>query len=57
MCPVWQVHAEYGDVWERRDVLGVHSQKQPGLFWVGACVPAGRLTAEDFHTFADVAEK
>jgi len=52
-----QVHVKYDDVWERRDVLGVHPQKQEGLFWVGACVPAGRLTADDFHAFAEVAEK
>ena len=52
-----QVHVEYDDVWERRDVLGIHPQKQAGLFWVGACVPAGRLQAEDFHAFADIAER
>ena len=26
--------------------MGVHPQKQPGLFFVGACVPAGRLQAQ-----------
>ena len=52
-----QVRVKYDDVWERRDVLGIHPQKQSGLFWVGACVPAGRLTVEDFHAFANVAEK
>ena len=48
---------QYDTPWERRDVLGVHPQKQEGYSWVGACVPAGRLFPEDFHAFADVAEK
>jgi ferredoxin-nitrite reductase len=52
-----QAHVEYEDEWQRRDVLGVHAQKQPGLFWAGACVPAGRLLADDFYALADVAEK
>ena len=49
--------AQYDDVWERRDVLGVHPQKQEGYSWVGACVPTGRIFAQDFYDFADVAEK
>ena len=52
-----QVHAAYDDVWERRDVMGIHPQKQEGLFWAGAVVPAGRLVASDFHALADAAEK
>ena len=44
-------------MWERRDVLGVHPQKQEGFSWVGACVPTGRVFAQDFYDFADVAEK
>jgi ferredoxin-nitrite reductase len=51
------VHVTYDDVWERRDVLGVHPQKQAGYYWVGACVPSGRLFAEDFFAFADIADK
>ncbi len=47
----------YDDVWERRDVLGIHQQKQEGLFWAGACVPAGRMHAADFAALADAAEK
>ncbi|KAI0566113.1 Nitrite and sulphite reductase 4Fe-4S [Gracilaria domingensis] len=42
---------------ERRNVLGVHAQKQPGLNWVGACVPAGRLHVEDIEKIASVADK
>ena len=46
----------YDDVWERRDVIGVHPQKQEGFSWVGACVPVGRLIADDFFEFARVAD-
>lgn len=41
----------------RRNILGVHCQKQAGYSWVGACVPAGRLTADDFYQLADLADK
>lgn len=47
---------QYDDVWKRRDVLGVHPQRQEGLFWVGACVPAGRMTSADMDDFAHIAE-
>ncbi|KAK9850606.1 hypothetical protein WJX84_005660 [Apatococcus fuscideae] len=50
-------HVEYPDKWERRSVLGIHPQKQEGLFWVGANVPAGRITADDYQAFGDIAEK
>ena len=52
-----QVHAAYDDVWQRRDVMGIHAQQQEGLFWAGAVVPAGRLVATDFYGLADAAEK
>jgi len=48
---------EYDTPWPRRDIQGVHAQKQEGLSWVGCNVPAGRLTADDFMTMADVADK
>lgn len=41
----------------RRNVLGVHSQKQQGFSWVCACVPAGRLTTDDVVSLADLADK
>lgn len=47
---------QYDDVWKRRDVLGVHAQRQEGLFWVGACVPVGRMTAADMDDLAHVAD-
>ena len=48
---------QFDTPWERRDVLGVHPQKQEGFSWVGACVPTGRLFPDDFYAFADVCEK
>nr|QBQ03924.1 ferredoxin-nitrite reductase [Haematococcus lacustris] len=51
------VHVKHEGTWERRDLLGVHPQKQPGLNWVGACVPSGRLLADDFDEIARLAEK
>lgn len=41
------VHVTHDTPWERRDLLGVHPQKQEGLSWVGASVPSGRITADD----------
>lgn len=52
-----QGNDEYATPFERRNVLGVHPQKQPGLSWVGACVPAGRLSTSEFDELADVADK
>ncbi|BDA47083.1 Ferredoxin-nitrite reductase, chloroplastic [Coccomyxa sp. Obi] len=51
-----KVEEKYDDVWERRDVLGVHPQKQEGFSWVGACVPTGRIFADDFYEFARIAD-
>lgn len=42
---------------ERRDILGIHPQKQPGLFWAGACIPVGRLFASDFEALAKASEE
>lgn len=42
--------------WPRRDILGVHPQRQAGLNWVGACIPVGRLHAPDFPALATAAE-
>lgn len=47
---------QYDDDWKRRDVLGVHPQRQEGLYWVGACVPVGRMTAADMDDLAHVAD-
>lgn len=50
------VPVEYSEDWQRRDVLGIHPQKQEKLFWVGACVPVGRLQTTDFFELAEVAD-
>jgi sulfite reductase (ferredoxin) len=40
-----------------RDHVGVHPQKQPGYFYVGAAVLRGRISAEQMHAAADLAER
>ncbi len=49
--------ADYQDPPERyRDHVGVHAQKQPGLFYVGAPVLVGRITSAQMRTVARLAE-
>ncbi|PKA55447.1 ferredoxin-nitrite reductase [Apostasia shenzhenica] len=43
--------------WERRDYLGVHPQKQPGLSFVGLHVPVGRVQAADMFELARISEE
>lgn len=43
--------------WERRDYLGVHPQKQPGLSFVGLHIPVGRLQASDMVELARLADQ
>lgn len=50
------VEVTHDDVWERRDLLGVHEQKQEGLNWVGCCIPAGRIQTDEFYEAARLAE-
>jgi sulfite reductase (ferredoxin) len=40
-----------------RDHVGVHPQKQPGLFYVGASVLRGRVTPQQLRTACDLAER
>jgi sulfite reductase (ferredoxin) len=40
-----------------RDHVGIHSQKQPGLSYVGAVVLRGRLTADQMQSAAELAER
>ena len=40
-----------------RDHVGIHEQKQPGKFYVGAAVLRGRISAEQMQTAADLAER
>lgn len=37
------------------DFLGVHPQKQPGLFYVGLLVPTGRITPQQMRDLAQLA--
>ncbi|KAJ4962935.1 hypothetical protein NE237_022874 [Protea cynaroides] len=43
--------------WERRDLLGVHPQKQEGFSFVGLHVPVGRLQANDMDELARLADE
>ncbi len=40
-----------------RDHVGIHPQKQSGLSYVGAVALRGRITAEQMHSAADLAER
>ncbi|HSM88369.1 MAG TPA: nitrite/sulfite reductase [Candidatus Limnocylindrales bacterium] len=40
-----------------RDHAGVHAQKQPGLFYVGAAVLRGRITPQQLRIVADLADR
>ena len=40
-----------------RDHVGIHSQKQAGYCYVGASVLRGRITAEQMHAAADLADR
>lgn len=40
-----------------RDHVGVHPQKQPGMFYVGASVLRGRVNSAQLNTAADLAER
>ncbi|WP_017660780.1 ferredoxin--nitrite reductase [Baaleninema simplex] len=42
--------------WEKRDHIGLHPQKQPGLFYAGLHVPVGRLQANQMFELARLAE-
>jgi sulfite reductase (ferredoxin) len=40
-----------------RDHVGIHPQKQPGYCYVGAAVLRGRITAEQMHAAANLADR
>ena len=40
-----------------RDHVGIHPQKQPGLFYVGAAVLRGRISAEQMRAAAELADQ
>jgi ferredoxin-nitrite reductase len=39
------------------DHLGIHPQKQAGLYWVGMLVPVGRITTAQMRAVADLADR
>ncbi len=39
------------------DHIGIYRQKQPGLNYVGLCVPVGRLTSDQLRGLADLADR
>jgi ferredoxin-nitrite reductase len=43
--------------WPKRDHLGLHPQKQAGLYYAGLHIPVGRITAQDMFAFADLANR
>ena len=42
---------------DRLGHIGVHAQKQPGLFYLGVVCPVGRLSTERMHGIADIADQ
>jgi ferredoxin-nitrite reductase len=40
---------------DRAAHIGVHPQKQPGLYWIGVVLPVGKLTAEQMRGLARIA--
>ena len=44
------------DKFERRELLGVHKQKQEGKSRVGILVPTGRLSVKECRQIADLAD-
>jgi len=42
---------------DRTAHIGVHSQKQPGLNYIGLSIPVGRFPAEQMHAVAEVARR
>lgn len=43
--------------WERRDILGVHPQKQEGLSYVGIHIPVGRIQVDEMDELARIADE
>ncbi len=43
-------------VWEKRDFIGIHAQKQANLYYVGLHIPIGRLYADDMQELARLAD-
>ncbi len=52
-----QTAAEKDEIlWDKRDHIGIHSQKQPALNYIGLHIPMGRMFAEDMFDLARLAD-
>src|SRR5664279_2931712 len=43
-------------VFDRMAHIGVHSQKQPGMNWIGVALPLGKVTCEQMRGLAKIAQ-
>jgi ferredoxin-nitrite reductase len=51
-------HTDFPELQDQEtDHLGIHAQKQPGLYWVGVNFPGGRIRAGKLAVVADLAAK
>jgi ferredoxin-nitrite reductase len=51
-------HTDFPEVADQEtDHLGIHAQKQPGLYWVGINFPGGRIRGGKLAVVAELAEK
>lgn len=55
--PLPRAAPPFEGAFERRDIMGVHPQKQEGKSWVGVTVPAGRVTPAEMKEVADLADE
>ena len=62
--PAWALEhfepaQEHREAWPhgRRELVGVHAQRQPGKSWVGIHVPVGRLSPDECDSLAALADK
>jgi ferredoxin-nitrite reductase len=55
-CPLQPAAPKDEILWDKRDHIGIHAQKQPGLNYIGLHVPVGRLSASDMFDLSRIAE-
>jgi ferredoxin-nitrite reductase len=53
----YQLPAQIDIIAIQPDLIGIHCQKQPGLFYIGVVLPLGRLETWQMRGLADLAEK
>ena len=53
-----EAHTDFPELADQEtDHLGIHAQKQPGLYWVGVNFPGGRIRGGKLEVVADLAAK